>query len=154
MSFTGKPDAYLEATLLNDGFFPDISLGDFQRLYRVPAEYTQELVEHHLRLAITDCNDALAAQKVLWLEAGSATLAAVDTRAIGGKDVMVMQYNRAVFCRAMGLLVRAFTSLNRKAEAENLAKEGLDVSQDYFAQSKHAIRRLLGVPENITVELI
>lgn len=154
MSFTGKPDAFIEATLVNNGFFPDISLGEFQRLYRVPAEYTQELVEHHLRLAITDCNDALASQQALWIEGGAATLADVSDRNIGGKAVMVMQYNRAVFCRAMGLLVRAFTSLNRRVEAENLAKEGPDISQDYFAQSKHAIRRMLGVAENITVELI
>lgn len=154
MSFTGKPEAYLESTLENDGFFPDISLGEFQRLYRVPAEYLQELVEHHLRLAISDCNDALAEQQTIWIKHGAEQLEDVSDRAIGGKKVLVMQYNRAVYARAMGLLVRAYTSLNRKAEAEQLAKEGVDVTQDYFAQSKHALRRLRGVGENITVELI
>lgn len=153
-SFTGKSPAFLEATLVNDGFFPDITLGDLQKLYRVPAEYTQELVEHHLRLAMMDCNRPLSARKAEWITKGFNTLADVSQIEIGGEKELVIEYRRAVYCRAMGLLVRAFTTMNRKVEAENLAKEGPDVSGDYLAQSSHAVRRLLGMPQNITAELI
>lgn len=154
MRFTGKTETFLETALENDGFFPDVVLGDFQKLYRPPAEYKQELVEHYLRLAITDCNRTLAARKAEWVADGANALQEADATAIGGVNVLLMEYKRAVYCRAMGLMVRAFMTLNRRAEAENLAKETPDVSQDYFAQSKHAVRRLLGIGENITVELI
>ena len=154
MSFTGKPETFLNTTLANDGFFPDVNLGDFQRLYRVPAEYKQALVEHHLRIAMADCNRSLATQKTLWVMAGHNSLAQVNDATLGGVNEMVTQYQRAVFCRGMGLLVRAFTSLNRREQAENLAKEGVDVVQDYFAESLHAVRRLKGIGENITVELL
>lgn len=154
MSFTGKPENFLEAILENDGFFPDVNLGDFQRLYRVPVEYKRELVEHHLRLAIIDCNSALTARKAEWVGAGATRLDEVAGVTIGGQHELVIHYYRAVFCRAMGLLVQAFMTLNRRAEAENLAKESLDTNQDYFAQSKHAVRRLLGISQNITVDLI
>lgn len=154
MSFTGKPQTFLDATVTNDGFYPDINLGDFQRVYRVPAEYKQELVEHHVRMAMADCNRALRSQKAIWLAAGYNSLLVVPSEQFGEVSELVTQYQRAVFCKAMGLLVRAFTTLNRREQAENLAKEGVDMVQDYFAESLHAIRRLKGIPENITVELI
>jgi len=54
----------------------------------------------------------------------------------------------------MALLVRAFATLNQRAEAENLAKEGDATMNDYFAQANRALRRLLDKPENITAELL
>lgn len=154
MSFTGKPETFLETTIENDGFFPDISLGEFQEVYRVPAEYKQELVEHHTRQAIDDCNQQLLIKKKEWLDAGFESLNEVSSAEIGSKNLKVEQYKRAVFNRAMGLMVLAFATLNRRSEAENLAKESDDTFQHYMAESGRAIRRLLGVAENISVALL
>lgn len=154
MSFVGKPQTFLDATIANDGFWPDINLGDFQKVYRVPAEYTQELVEHHTRLAMSDCNQQLLAKKTEWTTLGFSTLDEVDQDQGGIDGDLLLQYQRAVFCRAMGLMILAFKTLQRREQAENLAKEGADTHQDYFAQSGRAIRRFLGLPENVSVELI
>jgi len=51
-------------------------------------------------------------------------------------------------------LVLAFTTLNRRAQAENVAKESDDTVQHYFAESGRLIRRLSAQPENVSVELI
>lgn len=154
MSFTGKSQAFMDTSLVNDGFFPDISLGELQQVYRVPAEYKQELVEHHTRLAMADCNEQLAVKKAEWQLLGHESLADVSNQELGGQRAKVDQYKRAVFCRAMGLMVLAFATLNRREQAENLAKESPDTFQDYMAESGRAIRRLLGVTENVTVELL
>lgn len=154
MSFTGKPQAFLDTVITNDGFYPDVALAEFQRAYRVPAEYKSEVIEHHMRLAIADCNTILAVKKRSWLAEGKTYLAEVDDTEIGGKNAVEEQYLRAVYCQAMGLLVRAFATLNRREQAENVAKESDDTEQDYFAQAYRALRRLLGRAENLNVELL
>lgn len=154
MSFTGKPDTFLNTEIKNDGFYPDIKLGELQRFYRVPAEYKNDVIEHHTRLAISDCNSQLAVQKAKWRAQGFTMLEQVDAAMIGEELANVEQYKRAVFCRTVGLLVMAFATLNRREAAENLAKESEDTYQYFLAQSGRAIRRLLGLTENVSVELL
>lgn len=154
MSFTGKPDTFLNTEITNDGFYPDIKLGELQRFYRVPAEYKQDVIEHHTRLAISDCNAQLAVKKAEWVALGHTMLEQVDAAMIGEELTKVEQYKRAVFCRTVGLLVMAFATLNRREVAENQAKEGEDTIQYFLAQSGRAIRRLLGLTENVSVELL
>lgn len=153
-SFTGKPEAFLNTEITNDGFYPDIKLGELQRFYRVPAEYKQEVIEHHTRLAISDCNEQLAAKKAEWIAQGYDTLAMTSALEVGDVLTNIEQYKRAVFCRTVGLLVMAFATLNRREVAENQAKESDDTIQYFLAQSGRAIRRLLGLTENVSVELL
>ncbi len=154
MSFTGKPETFLNSTIANDGFFPNLSLGDFQVFYRLPVEFKQEVVEHHLRLAMVDCNAKLEDKKNEWVLLGACELAQADGREIGGKNILVEQYQRAVFCHAKATMLREFATVNRRQEAENLGKESAETHDDYFAQAKRAVRTLLGIKETITVELI
>jgi hypothetical protein len=154
MSFTGKSETFLNTEITNDGFYPDIKLGELQRFYRVPAEYKQDVIEHHTRLAISDCNAQLAVRKAAWIAQGHTMLEQVDAAMIGDELAKVEQYKRAVFCRAVGLMVMAFATLNRREVAENQAKESEDTIQYFLAQSGRAIRRLLGLTENVSVELL
>jgi hypothetical protein len=154
MSFTGKSETFLNTEITNDGFYPDINLGELQRFYRVPAEYKQDVIEHHTRLAISDCNAQLAVKKAEWNIQGFTMLEQVSSAEIGGQLERVEQYKRAVFCRAVGLMVMAFATLNRREVAENQAKESDDTIQYFLAQSGRAIRRLLGLTENVSVELL
>lgn len=154
MSFTGKSDTFLAIEIANDGFYPDIKLGELQRFYRVPAEYKQDVIEHHTRLAISDCNAQLAVKKAEWIAQGHTMLEQVDTGMIAREFANVEQYKRAVFCRTVGLLVMAFATLNRREVAENQAKESDETIQYFLAQSGRAIRRLLGLTENVSVELL
>ncbi|WP_444894920.1 head completion/stabilization protein [Microbulbifer sp. SSSA005] len=154
MSFTGKSETYLETTLENNGFFPDLSLGDLQRLYRVPTEYHQEKVEHHLRLAMLDVNDDLCEQQTAWQSEGHATLAAVSDKTIGGNNILEEQYRRAVFCKTTATLFQEFATINRREVGENQAKESESTAQQYQAQADRALRSLRGVTTNITVELL
>lgn len=154
MSFTGKPDSYLDSTLENNGFFPDLSLGDLQRLYRVPAEYAKEKVEHHLRLAMLDTNDDLADRQAAWQAEGHDTLAAVNDETLGGNNVLAEHYQRAVFCRATANLLGEFATFTRREIGENQAKESDSTAKMYRAQADRALRYLRGRKTTITAELI
>lgn len=153
MSFTGKTETFLNTTLANDGFFPDLSLREFQEVYRVPAEFKQEMIESKLRAAVIECNGILQEKKTEWLVSFT-TLAGVSADEIGSKNILVEHYKAAVFCKAKAKLLREFATVNRRQEAENLAKESETAEDDYLTQANRAIRRLLGVKANITVELL
>lgn len=154
MSFTGKPQTFLNTNVANDGFFPDLNLGDLQKVYRIPAEYTQEMVITHLQLAMSDCNHMLAVKRHEWKGLGFDTLQAVADNEVGIDVMFVHQYKRAVFMRAKGLLLMQFATMNRRDQAENLAKESEETYQECLAQSGRAIRRLMGLTENVSVELL
>ncbi|WP_444901703.1 head completion/stabilization protein [Microbulbifer sp. SSSA007] len=154
MSFTGRPNTYLEAVIENNGFFPDITLGDFQKMYGVPADIMQEKTEHLLRLSILDVNDSLIDEQAAWQAAGHATLEAVPAQKIGGKSRLIIQYQRAVFAQATAMAFRQSATITRREIGENKAAESLETEQMYRAQSDKAIRKLRGIETNITVELI
>ena len=44
MSFSGKPTTLVDLTIENDGFWPDLSVAEFQKSYRLPAEYLGEML--------------------------------------------------------------------------------------------------------------
>jgi hypothetical protein len=154
MSFTGRPTSYLETVIANDGFFPDLSLGDFQKMYGTPADIMQEKAEHLLRLAVIDVNDRLAVEQNIWQAGNHATLAEIPAQQIGGKSRLVIQYQRAVFSLATAMAFRQYATVTRREIGEHKAAESLDTEQMYRAESDRAIRNLRGIDTNITVELI
>jgi len=42
MSFSGKPTTVVDQTIENNGFWPDLSLAEYQKAYRLPGEYLSE----------------------------------------------------------------------------------------------------------------
>jgi hypothetical protein len=154
LSFTGKSQTFLDTTLVNDGFFPDLNLGELQKVYRIPAEYQQEMIEQKLRVAMSDCNQMLAVRKAEWIGVGINALVDLEWGDIGGKPVAVDQYKSAVYCRTKGLLLMEFATTNRREAAENEAKESDETFQYYLAQSGRHVRRLMGLTENVSVELL
>ena len=60
MSFSGKPTTFVEQAIENDGFWPDLSVSEFQKGYRLPAEYLVELLGADLTTAMIEVNTDLA----------------------------------------------------------------------------------------------
>jgi len=151
MAFTGRPQTFLDSTLSNDGFFPILSLGDFQKIYRVPADRAQEAVEHQLKVARNLVNDTLVAEKAAWELDGYATLAAVD---LGENSDLVSYYLDAVYLKAKAELLHDFQTFTRRDQADDIAKDGDGTYQALLANSNRAVRRLKGITTNITAELL
>lgn len=136
MSFSAAPNTPSPAVIPGGGWFPDISVADFQRLYRLPQEYAADLVEDHLTLAAVWVQRQLAA----WQTAQEAQgVARMDDA-----PPAPLLYRRAVYCHAKALLLGQFATVERREAARNDAKESPETAAMFYAWAHDAIADLLG----------
>ena len=59
MPFSGRTEEFLDTEVQNDGFFPNLILGDLQEDYRIPTKYQTDTIVHHLKVAMDEVNQDL-----------------------------------------------------------------------------------------------
>lgn len=151
MAFSGRTETLMTETITNDGFYPDIVVGDFQTLHRVPSSFADDAILHQLRLAVGHINGVLAPRQAEWIALGHTTLEQVNN-ASGGS--LLDFYRAAVFYRAKANLLADFQTFSRREIAADQAREGDAIHQSLLAESYRAVRALLGLQRNINVELL
>ena len=134
MSFSGKPTTFVEQAIENDGFWPNLSVSEFQKGYRLPAEYLVELLVADLTTAMVEVNQDLDRRKAALLADG---VTAPDT-------AQAATYKRAVYCRAKASLLPQFATVTRRESAENTGKELPERAETFLAFSQQAVRTLQG----------
>ena len=142
--FSGKPTTFVDQAVQNDGFWPDLSVSEFQKAYRLPAEYLVELLDAELTTAMIEVNTDLAAQKARWQGAGVSSVESADTTVLPKRTFQAATYKRAVYCRAKASLLTQFATIIRRESAENLAKELPERPETFLAFSQQAVRSLQG----------
>jgi len=141
--YTGKPELTTAALIENDGFFPDLSIASLVAIYRVPSELDNPVILDRLMMAMIEVNARLEQVKQHLLVLGYADLDAYTTvysEAIGGIEIVFSQYQRAVFSYAKALVLQQVKTMNRKAEAENLAKESPETEAYWLKQSSQSVQ--------------
>ncbi|MCM2375580.1 head completion/stabilization protein [Pseudomonas marginalis] len=144
MSFSGKPTTLVELAIENDGFWPNLDVAEFQKGYRLPAEYLVELLTAELTTAMTEVNRDLAELKARWQGLGVSSVESADTRVLPERTFQAATYKRAVYCRAKASLLPQFVTIVRRESAENLGKELPDRPETFLAFSQQAVRSLQG----------
>jgi len=144
MSFSGKPTTLVELAIENDGFWPNLDVAEFQKGYRLPAEYLVELLTAELTTAMTEVNRDLAELKARWQGLGVSSVESADTRVLPERTFQAATYKRAVYCRAKASLLPQFATIVRRESAENLGKELPDRPETFLAFSQQAVRSLQG----------
>ncbi|WPN24076.1 head completion/stabilization protein [Pseudomonas marginalis] len=144
MSFSGKPTTLVELAIENDGFWPNLDVAEFQKGYRLPAEYLVELLTAELTTAMTEVNADLAELKARWQGLGVSNIESADTRVLPARTFQAATYKRAVYCRAKASLLPQFVTIVRRESAENLGKELPDRPETFLAFSQQAVRSLQG----------
>lgn len=142
MSFSALTDHTSTATLPGDGWYPELTVAEFQRVYRLPAEYAEALVEDHLGLARLWAVRQLRAWRAEQEAAGFAGLDAVPLHGLTGEATRL--FKRAVFCHAKALLLGQFATVERREAAREDAKEGPDVADRFYAWAHDALADLRG----------
>ncbi|MBB6158509.1 hypothetical protein HDC30_005767 [Pseudomonas sp. JAI115] len=158
MSFSGNPTALIEHPITNDGFWPDLELSEFQKGYRLPAEYLVEMLVEGLVMAMGEINLDLARRQQQFHAAGISVLACADPQLLiqhkfPDRLFLVTCYKRAVYCRAKAFLLSQFATVNRRDSAQNLAKEAPETASAFLTFSQQAVRLIQG-RSRITSELI
>ncbi len=144
MSFSGKPTTFVEQIIENDGFWPDLSVSEFQKGYRLPAEYLVDMLAAELTTAMVEVNTDLAKKKAQWQGAGVSRVESADTTVLPERTYQVALYKRAVYTRAKATLLTQFATVNRRESAENVGKELPERSETFLAFSQAAVRALQG----------
>ncbi|WKW33180.1 head completion/stabilization protein [Pseudomonas viridiflava] len=144
MSFSGKPTTFVEQAIENDGFWPDLSVTEFQKGYRLPAEYLVDMLAADLNMAMVEVNTDLAKLKARWQAAGVSNVETADTTVLPERTFQAATYKRAVYSRAKASLLTQFATVNRRESAENIGKELPERSETFLAFSQAAVRSLQG----------
>jgi hypothetical protein len=134
----------VEQQIENDGFWPDLSVSEFQKGYRLPAEYLLDMLGADLTTAMTEVNADLAKLKARWQGAGVSSVESADTTVLPERTFQAATYKRAVYCRAKASLLTQFATIIRRESAENLAKELPERPETFLAFSQQAVRSLQG----------
>lgn len=148
MSLTGKPSLSNAAAVANDGFWPDMALGDLMSKYRIPSEYENEVIETGLQLAIIRVNEKLDRAKAAIIVLGHAAFddyINANPEPVGTTEVMLVNYQHAVFSRAKAFLLQQFNTLNRRDKAENENKESAMTEQFWMDESQRSIGSIMKV---------
>lgn len=144
MSFSGKPTTVVEQTIENNGFWPDLSLAEYQKAYRLPGEYLSEVLVTQLELAMGEVNTDLKSLMVSWRSLGITEIATADPVLLEERAYKVKLYKRAVYCRAKATALTDFATVTRREVAENTGKEAPERADTYLAFSQQAVRALQG----------
>lgn len=144
MSFSGKPTTVVEQTIENNGFWPNLSLAEYQKAYRLPGEYLSETLVTHLSVAMAEVNQDLAKLMAGWQDLGITEVASADSRLLPERTFKVELYKRAVYCRAKATALTDFATVTRREVAENTGKEAPERAETYLAFSQAAVRALQG----------
>ncbi|EQM70957.1 head completion/stabilization protein [Pseudomonas tohonis] len=142
MSFSGKSNDTVDTWVINDGLWPNLQVAEFQKTYRLPAEYALELVVDGLRTAMGEVNQDLQHRRQEFIALGIAYLEDAEQDQVPNLPFVVATYKRAVYCRAKADLLPQFATINRRPEATNLAKEAPETRELFLAYSQRAIRLL------------
>lgn len=153
MSFTALAPTSPEATVANDGWFPDIDLADCRAASRLDGTVTPERLLYAVANAVASVNDELAAWKAEKVAAGHADLEAVPASKVTGQSVFVMRYLRAVYCTAHAELVERYRDLGITAAGDKRADAMEPRIEDLRRDARWAIADLQG-RRRTTVELI
>jgi len=144
MSFSGKPTTFVEQAIENDGFWPNLSVAEFQKGYRLPAEYLVDMLVTDLATAMTEVNRDLAELKARWQGVGVSNVESADTTVLPERTFQAATYKRAVYCRAKASLLTQFATVTRRESAENTGKELPERGESFLQFSQQAVRSLQG----------
>ena len=144
MSFSGNPTTFVEQTIENDGFWPNLSVSEFQKSYRLPAEFLGDLLTDALMIAMAEVNTDLTKLKQRWEALSITNVEAADPLRLPEGLWKAKLYKRAVYCRAKASALPQFVSVNRRESAESTAKEAPELRETFLAFSQSAVRALQG----------
>jgi hypothetical protein len=144
MSFSGKPTTFVEQAIENDGFWPNLSVSEFQKGYRLPAEYLVDMLATDLATAMAEVNQDLAKRKGEWQNAGVISVESADPMVLPERTFHAATYKRAVYWRAKASLLTQFATVTRRESAENTGKELPERGETFLEFSQQSIRSLQG----------
>lgn len=142
--FNGRPLDYQHEKIINDGFWPDLDLADFQKQRSLPPDIDANTQAQALLTAAASVNRQLQTIQNKYIADGIASAADVPGIHLdGGGNALVAQYRVAVFARAKAELLGEFAALGRRAT--HPGQEAAETRYSLLTESSQAVRGVLGL---------
>lgn len=145
--FDGNPisDSYQDTEIENDGFWPNLNAGDFEKRRGIPADMDAEAVALSLAAAISQINIALQLVKAGYQAEGiNKAESLTGLPKVLGKNSIVILYEKAVFARAKADMVSEFASVQTKEAGDRIAESERSITERLLAESQQHIRAMNG----------
>lgn len=149
--FSGKPIEFQDSPLVNDGFWPDMNLADFQQGRSIPADVDAGTVGEALLNAAAEVNSQLASVQGRHRQAGHQTAADVPGVSLGGNNQLTAQYKKAVYARAKADLLGEFASVGRRDS--HPGQESEETRKGLLTEAAMVIRQIKGL-KRATVRVV
>lgn len=150
----GRVGEFTDKTIKPNDFWPELALADFQEDYKFPADFALDTVELMIRKSIFEVLKELNPKVIEWKDSGFTSIEQVPEQEILLDTYeLVAHFQHAVFSLAKAKLFAQLEGMTRRDTRESLSDEA-QKNMDYWqAESKKAIRAILGKPA-ISVELL
>lgn len=136
---------YQNTVITNDGFWPNINAGDFEKRRGVPLEMDKEAIAYSVAAAIAQINIELVDVKTAYMAEGIAKAADVAGQPkIVDKNLLCILYEKAVFARTKSELLPEYATTQMKDAGENVATRLAEVRDQLLAESQQHIRAIKG----------
>ena len=131
--FSGTSIDFDDASLTNDGFWPDLSVKDFQSQRTIPADIDAATIRQALLTAAGEINDDLVKVVSQYRSAGFVSASRVPGVEIEGQNLLCARYCKAVYARAKADLMGEFASIGRRES--HPGQESADTRSSLIAES-------------------
>lgn len=143
--FQKEPDkAYNDEIKIGDTFWPSLSLSEFEDTRRIPTEYDKGQQREALKRAINNVILQLTKWKEKQVKAGKTDISECG-HLIDGEGAALGLFKSAVYDTAKATLLIHFKTVNRREEANNLAKEERSTYDELLREAQASIRGILEI---------
>ena len=146
MAVVARQPLHPDAPIGGNGFFPELSLEDFQKTQRVDATAPAETLRDVLQSAVTRVQRAALEWQCQQLPLGYLELASVPSDSVGNESVLIIAYRLSVYLRAKGELLKHFAQYSLTEKGSQEFDRRSDQAAWYFNQSSRELRVLIGKP--------
>lgn len=142
---SGKGIQYSASTITNEGFWPDISVGDFERSDALPADMDAAATGAALLAAIGEINLQLKAYREMQEAKGySSSRDVPGARMVNGENALTTNYIAAVYARAKAALLPQFATVTERDARKDLAERSVSLRDQLMATSQQLVRVIKG----------
>ncbi|MFA0607260.1 head completion/stabilization protein [Vibrio amylolyticus] len=141
----GSNADYQDTVITNDGFWPDLNAGDFERRRRVPAHMDKDTIAFAIAAAIGQTNITLELVKAGHLANGYQKASEIpDLPSVLNQNLVEVAYCKAVFALAKAELLPEYATQQTKDAGDRVAESAVETKDSLLAESQQHIRTLQG----------
>ncbi|MHB2063494.1 head completion/stabilization protein [Serratia marcescens] len=151
-SISGRPIDYQQDVIANgEPFWPDLNLGEFQKLRTLPANLPADTAGLAVLAAIAEVNATCASVASFWTGKGHARAADVPGARMNDETQLTAQYKKAVYARAKADLLGELATIGRRES--HPGQESDETRAILLAEAAMVMRNMLRLPR-VGVHLI